>query len=89
MSGALPDGVCGTLQILPLFVMDAVLPGKKMALNIFEPRYRLMTRRVMEGNRMFGMVSHPHPSPPAALPARVELLLLQRIQPALAGAALA
>lgn len=39
--------------------MDVVLPGKKLALNIFEPRYRLMTRRVMEGNRKFGMVSSP------------------------------
>jgi hypothetical protein len=46
-------------QVLPLFVMDVVLPGKKLALNIFEPRYRLMTRRVMEGNRKFGMVSSP------------------------------
>ncbi|GAQ84626.1 zinc finger (c3hc4-type ring finger) family protein [Klebsormidium nitens] len=47
-----------TPEILPLFVMDVVLPGKKMALNIFEPRYRLMTRRVMEGNRMFGMLGY-------------------------------
>lgn len=50
--------MCVWLQILPLFVMDVVLPGKKAALNIFEPRYRLMTRRVMEGNRKFGMVRH-------------------------------
>lgn len=28
-----------------------------MALNIFEPRYRLMVRRCMEGNRCFGMAS--------------------------------
>lgn len=26
-----------------------------MALNIFEPRYRLMIRRCMEGNRRFAM----------------------------------
>lgn len=26
-----------------------------MALNIFEPRYRLMVRRCMEGNRRFAM----------------------------------
>ena len=33
-----------------------------MAINIFEPRYRLMVRRCMEGNRCFGMasVSHGH-----------------------------
>lgn len=42
---------------LPLFVMSALLPGEHMALNIFEPRYRLMIRRCMEGNRRFGMAS--------------------------------
>lgn len=26
-----------------------------MALNIFEPRYRLMIRRCMEGSKRFGM----------------------------------
>ncbi|EPS67063.1 hypothetical protein M569_07714, partial [Genlisea aurea] len=29
-------------DILPLFVMDAILPCQKFQLNIFEPRYRLM-----------------------------------------------
>lgn len=29
-------------DILPLFVMDVVLPCQKLSLNIFEPRYRLM-----------------------------------------------
>ena len=28
-----------------------------MALNIFEPRYRLMVRRCMEGARRFGMAT--------------------------------
>ena len=41
--------------LLPLFVMVVLLPGEKMALNIFEPRYRLLIRRTMEGNRRFGM----------------------------------
>ena len=31
--------------------------GEKMALNIFEPRYRLMVRRCMEGSRRFGMAT--------------------------------
>lgn len=43
-------------EILPMFVMDVVLPGQKMALNIFEPRYRLMVRRCMEGDHKMGMV---------------------------------
>lgn len=28
-----------------------------MQLNIFEPRYRLLVRRCMEGNRRFGMAT--------------------------------
>eukprot|EP00246_Nothoceros_aenigmaticus_P014664 TRINITY_DN573_c0_g1_i4.p1 TRINITY_DN573_c0_g1~~TRINITY_DN573_c0_g1_i4.p1 ORF type:complete len:221 (-),score=35.66 TRINITY_DN573_c0_g1_i4:414-1076(-) len=47
-------------EILPLFVMDVVLPCEKMPLNIFEPRYRLMVRRVMEGNHRMGMVGMDH-----------------------------
>lgn len=43
-------------DILPLFVMDVVLPCQKLSLNIFEPRYRLMVRRIMEGNHRMGMV---------------------------------
>lgn len=37
--------------------MSALMPGERMALNIFEPRYRLMVRRVMEGSRRFGMAT--------------------------------
>ncbi|GMP33400.1 hypothetical protein CsSME_00006737 [Camellia sinensis var. sinensis] len=42
-------------DLMPLFVMDVVLPCQKFHLNIFEPRYRLMVRRIMEGNRRMGM----------------------------------
>jgi hypothetical protein len=45
------DGVV----LLPLFVMSTLLPGESMSLNIFEPRYRLMVRRALEGSRMIGM----------------------------------
>ena len=31
-----------------------------MSLNIFEPRYRLLVRRCMEGSRRFGMVGYDH-----------------------------
>jgi Lon protease-like protein len=44
-------------SVLPLFVMSPMLPGERMALNIFEPRYRLMLRRVMAGGRRFGMAT--------------------------------
>jgi hypothetical protein len=42
---------------VPLFVMSTLLPGEHMALNIFEPRYRLLVRRVMSGSRRFGMAT--------------------------------
>lgn len=32
-------------DLMPLFVMDVVLPCQKLPLNIFEPRYRLMVRQ--------------------------------------------
>ncbi|XXG44408.1 hypothetical protein AAC387_Pa01g4223 [Persea americana] len=44
------------VDLMPLFVMDVVLPCQKLSLNIFEPRYRLMVRRIMEGNHRMGMV---------------------------------
>ncbi|XP_073048532.1 uncharacterized protein [Primulina eburnea] len=44
------------VDLLPLFVMDVILPCQKFQLNIFEPRYRLMVRRIMEGSRRMGMV---------------------------------
>ena len=43
---------------LPMFVMDVMLPGQSVQLNIFEPRYRLLVRRCMEGSRRFGMVGY-------------------------------
>ena len=33
--------------VLPIFPLDYVLPGQLMALNVFEPRYRLMVCRGM------------------------------------------
>ncbi|CAM6114139.1 unnamed protein product [Calypogeia fissa] len=46
----------GGNEFLPLFVMNVFLPYEKMQLNIFEPRYRLMVRRIMEGHHRMGMV---------------------------------
>lgn len=45
---------------LPLFVMSLLLPGQTVALNIFEPRYRLLCRRAMSGNRRLGMAALDH-----------------------------
>lgn len=42
IGGAADDQTC----FLPLFVLFTLFPGEKMSLNVFEPCYRLMIRRV-------------------------------------------
>lgn len=42
----------------PLFVCTVSFPTTPTFLHIFEPRYRLMMRRCMEGNRRFGMLTY-------------------------------
>lgn len=43
---------------LPLFVLDAMLPGQSMHLHVFEPRYlRLVRRALAQPSRQFGMVA--------------------------------
>eukprot|EP01098_Paradermamoeba_levis_P004148 TRINITY_DN179_c0_g1_i1.p1 TRINITY_DN179_c0_g1~~TRINITY_DN179_c0_g1_i1.p1 ORF type:complete len:428 (-),score=85.93 TRINITY_DN179_c0_g1_i1:211-1494(-) len=43
---------------LPLFLLNAVtFPKLKFPMHIFEPRYRLMLRRCLEGDRLFGLVN--------------------------------
>jgi len=41
---------------IPVFVCTLALPSVTCFLHIFEPRYRLMLRRCMAGDRRFGMV---------------------------------
>jgi Lon protease-like protein len=42
---------------LPLFVLEYVLfPGTQLQLHVFEPRYRLMIRRCLDGSRTFGVL---------------------------------
>ncbi|EUC50360.1 hypothetical protein COCMIDRAFT_82267 [Bipolaris oryzae ATCC 44560] len=43
---------------VPLFICTLSLPSMPTFLHVFEPRYRLMMRRVIEGNRQFGMVMY-------------------------------
>ncbi|KAI1643840.1 uncharacterized protein F4817DRAFT_361181 [Daldinia loculata] len=43
---------------IPLFVCTLSFPRMPTFLHVFEPRYRLMIRRAMEGDRTFGMVLH-------------------------------
>jgi Lon protease-like protein len=41
-----------------LFVCTLAFPSMPTFLHIFEPRYRLMIRRTLEGNRQFGMLMY-------------------------------
>jgi Lon protease-like protein len=43
---------------MPLFICTLALPAMPTFLHVFEPRYRLMMRRVIEGNKQFGMVMY-------------------------------
>jgi len=43
---------------IPLFVVSLGFPNCPTFLRIFEPRYRLMLRRAIEGNRTFGIVMY-------------------------------
>ncbi|KAF2115880.1 PUA-like domain-containing protein [Lophiotrema nucula] len=71
LDGLCPDLVAARSQALnleeqageatldtPLFVCTLALPTMPTFLHIFEPRYRLMMRRCVEGNRQFGMIMY-------------------------------
>ncbi|KAI1306313.1 insulin-induced protein-domain-containing protein [Xylaria venustula] len=63
---------------VPIFVCTLSFPSMPLFLHVFEPRYRLMIRRAVEGDRTFGMVlgrTAPGPGEPAFM----ELGILLRI----------
>jgi len=45
---------------IPIFVCTLSFPSVPTFLHVFEPRYRLMMRRALEGDRTFGMISGDH-----------------------------
>jgi len=50
--------VSQTTESMPLFLLNiTAYPGIPFPMHIFEPRYRLMIRRCMEGSKRFGLVS--------------------------------
>ncbi|KAI1134901.1 hypothetical protein F5Y05DRAFT_416799 [Hypoxylon sp. FL0543] len=63
---------------IALFVCTLSFPRMPTFLHVFEPRYRLMIRRAMEGDRTFGMVLH-NPSHAPGEPEFMELGTLLRI----------
>ncbi|KAL6077208.1 LON peptidase N-terminal domain and RING finger protein 3, variant 2 [Balamuthia mandrillaris] len=43
---------------MPLFLLNTVaFPGMRFPMHIFEPRYRLMLRRCLQGTKVFGLVN--------------------------------
>ncbi|MEX0891313.1 MAG: LON peptidase substrate-binding domain-containing protein [Gemmatimonadota bacterium] len=47
------------MRRLPLFILPVVLlPGTLMPLHVFEPRYRQMVARCLEGDKRFGVLYH-------------------------------
>ncbi len=59
---------------LPIFPLNAVLfPGMPMPLHIFEPRYRLMIGRALQGDKTFGVaqIVEGEEGAPHTLPANV------------------
>jgi Lon protease-like protein len=65
------DALPANLPIFPL-AGALLLPGGKLPLNIFEPRYLAMTRDALAGDRLIGMVQPTEPEaagrPPAVYP---------------------
>jgi hypothetical protein len=65
---------------LPVFVMSCMIPGESIALNIFEPRYRLMFRRCMEGNRSLGITQALQVSTGLLVSRTIRLSKMQRVK---------
>eukprot|EP00929_Paragymnodinium_shiwhaense_P026931 TRINITY_DN15918_c0_g1_i1.p1 TRINITY_DN15918_c0_g1~~TRINITY_DN15918_c0_g1_i1.p1 ORF type:complete len:401 (-),score=93.72 TRINITY_DN15918_c0_g1_i1:89-1291(-) len=62
---------------LPIFVLDATLPKQHLHLNIFEPRYLLMTREALQGSRRFGMAGFSAGGAAAPYGVEVEIVTVQ------------
>jgi len=48
----------GDTSVVPCFVLCSILPLQRLQLHIFEARYRIMTRRCLEGSRKFGLLTN-------------------------------
>jgi Lon protease-like protein len=62
-AGANPEGVDELPAALPIFPLASVLllPGGRLPLNVFEPRYRNMTVDALGGDRLIGIVQPRRP----------------------------
>ena len=52
---------------MPVFSMSFMVPSQSFALNIFEPRYRLMVRRAIAGSRKLIMTGYSEDGTPASV----------------------
>ncbi|KAI1432297.1 ATP-dependent protease La domain-containing protein [Xylaria sp. CBS 124048] len=64
---------------IPIFVCTLAFPSMPLFLHVFEPRYRLMIRRALAGNRTFGMVLGTLSAPGPGERHFLELGVLMRI----------
>ena len=57
-------GFEGLPQVLPIFPLPGILllPGGRLPLNIFEPRYVAMVRDALSGERLIGMIQPNEPA---------------------------
>lgn len=55
--GLLPGGSDRERRLIPLFPLPGVVlfPGTLLPLHVFEPRYRVMVSRALQGDRILGM----------------------------------
>ena len=67
------SGIAGELDT-PLFVCTLAFPSMPTFLHIFEPRYKLMIRRAIEGNGQFGMLLYNHQGLPQGNLGRTDFL---------------
>jgi len=49
--------IVGPTYRLPMFFLDALVPGQEVTLNVFEMRYKVLVRRCLMGSRKFLMMS--------------------------------
>ncbi len=68
--GVAPPAFDDLPRIIPIFPLAGVLllPGGRLPLHIFEPRYRAMTKDALGGAKMIGMVQPRDPASAAAAP---------------------
>ena len=50
--------VVGPTYELPMFFLEALVPGQEVTLNVFEAKYKVLVRRCLSGSRKFLMMTN-------------------------------